>query len=89
MEMNNLLATFINGLYGLINFVIDGIVAVLPSFSIAEWLGGSFEQFGQFLGAINYFVPFGVMIDIAFAWVSAVAVWYVVQFILRFVQLGS
>lgn len=89
MEMNNLLATIINGLYDLINFVIDGIVAILPSFSIADWLGTAFATFGQFLGAINYFVPFGLMIDIAFAWVSAIAVWYIVQFILRFIQLGS
>lgn len=89
MEMNNLLATVINGFYGLINFAVDGIAAILPSFSIADWLGSAFSPFGQFLGAINYFIPFGLMIDIAFAWVSAILIWYVVQFILRFIQLGS
>lgn len=89
MEMNNLLAIFVTGLYDLGNLVIDGAVAILPSFSVADWLGTAFAEFGQFLGAINYFVPFGLMIDIAFAWVSAIAVWYVVQFILRFIQLGS
>lgn len=89
MEMNNLLATLINGLYALINFVIDAIVAILPSFSVTDWLTDSFAPFEAFLGAINYFCPFGVMIDIAFAWVSAVSVWYVVQFILRFIHLGN
>lgn len=62
---------------------------MLPSFSLSDWLGSAFDQFGQFLGAINYFVPFGLMIDIAAAWVAAVLVWYVVQFILRFIQLGN
>ena len=89
MEMNNLLATIINGLYGLINLLIEGIALILPSFSVTEWLGGAFGEFSNYLGAINYFVPFGVMIDIALAWVSAIAIWYVAQFVLRFVQLGS
>ena len=84
-----MLATIINGLYDLVNLVISGISAILPTFSVAEWLGSAFDQFGQFLGAINYFVPFGLMIDIAAAWVAAVLVWYVVQFILRFIQLGN
>lgn len=89
MEMNNLIATLINGFYGLINLLIGGIKAILPSFSISAFLGDAFSVFGQFLGAINYFIPFGLMLDIAIAWVSAVLVWYVVQFVLRFVQLGS
>ena len=89
MEMNNLLATIINGLYGLVNLLIDGIALILPSFSVTDWLSGAFSQFSPYLGMINYFVPFGLMIDIALAWVSAIAIWYVVQFVLRFVQLGS
>lgn len=89
MEMNNFLATIINGLYDLVNLVISGISAILPNFSVSDWLGTAFAPFGQFLGAINYFVPFGLMIDIAAAWLSAVLVWYVVQFILRFIQLGN
>lgn len=89
MEMNNLLATIINGLYGLVNLLIDGIALILPSFSVTDWLSGAFGEFSGYLGVINYFVPFGLMIDIAFAWVSAITIWYVVQFVLRFVQLGS
>ena len=87
--MNNLLATIINGVYGLINLLIDGISVILPSFSVSEWLSGAFGSFSGYLGVVNYFVPFGLMIEIAFAWVSAIAIWYVVQFVLRFVQLGS
>lgn len=87
--MNNFLATIINGFYSLVNLVIDGVALILPNFSLSDYLGSAFAQFGQFLGAINYFVPFGLMIDIAAAWVAAVLVWYVVQFILRFIQLGN
>lgn len=89
MEMNNVLGTFINGLYGLINLLLNVIKTILPGFSVADWLGQAFAPFGEFLGAINYFIPFGLMIDIAFAWVSAISLWYVVQFVLRFIQLGS
>ena len=89
MEMNNVLGTFINGLYGLINLLLNAIKTILPGFSVADWLGQAFAPFGEFLGAINYFIPFGLMIDIAFAWVSAISLWYVVQFVLRFIQLGS
>ena len=71
MEMNNLVAVFINGFYALINLLIEGVALILPSFSIADYLSGAFEHFDEFLGAINYFIPFGVMVDIAFAWVSA------------------
>ena len=89
MEMNNLLATLINGFYSLVNLLIDGVSAILPTFSISGFLSGAFGQFSSYLGVINYFVPFGLMLDIAFAWVSAIAIWYIVQFVLRFVQLGS
>lgn len=89
MEMNNLFATLINGFYDVVNLAIDGISLILPNFSLSDYLGSAFAQFGQFLGAINYFVPFGLMIDIASAWLAAVLLWYVVQFILRFIQLGN
>ena len=89
MEVNNILASLANGLYSVANLAIDGISAILPSFSVSNWLASAFQPFASFLGAINYFVPFGIMIDIASAWVAAIAVWYIVQFVLRFIQLGS
>lgn len=89
MEINNLVGTLINALYGLINFLIDGVCLILPSWSITDMLSGAFAEFGPFLGAVNYFVPFGTMIEITAAWVAAVVIWYIVQFVLRFVQLGS
>ncbi len=87
--MNALVGTVINGLYDLLNLTIDGIVSLLPSFSLADYLTSAFSGFGEFLGAVNYFIPFGIMIDIASAWVAAITVWYVVQFVLRFIRLGS
>ena len=81
--------TVINGLYSLVNLLIDGIVLILPDFSIGLWLDGALSEFSPYLAVINYFVPFGLMIDIAAAWLGAVLIWYVVQFVLRFVQLGS
>ena len=89
MEMNNLFAALINGLYGLINLLIDGVCLILPGWSITDWLTDAFSTFGPFLGVVNYFIPFALMIEIAAAWIAAIAIWYVVQFVLRFVQLGS
>lgn len=87
--MNNLIATLINGLYGLANFLIDGVSLILPTFSVDEWLTSAIGAFSPYLGVINYFIPFGLMIDIALAWVSAITIWYAVQFVLRFIHLGS
>lgn len=89
MEINNALGTVINGLYSLVNLLIDGIVLILPNFSIGSWLTTALTEFSPYLGVINYFIPFGLMIDIAAGWLAAVLIWYVVQFVLRFVHLGS
>lgn len=89
MELNSFLAMLINGFYSIVNFLIDGVCLILPTFSISDFLSSSLGAFAPFLGAINYFVPFTQMIAIAAAWVSAITIWYVVQFVLRFVQLGS
>lgn len=87
--MNTFIGTFINSLYSLANLVIDGVSVVLKPFSLADYLTAAFAEFGDFLGAINYFVPFGIMIDIASAWIAAISTWYIVQFVLRFIQLGD
>lgn len=76
MEVSKLFGTLINGLYATANTAIDGICLVLPTFSVSGWLSNAFQPFANFLGAINYFIPFGIMIDIASAWVAAILVWY-------------
>ena len=89
MEINNLLGVLINGVYGLINFLIDGVALILPSFSLGDFLTGAFSTFSPHLGVINYFVPFGLMVDISAAWLAAVLIWYVAQAVLRFVRLSA
>ena len=79
----------VNGFYGIVNFLIEGVCLILPNFSISDFLSGAFGDFAPYLSAVNYFIPFTLMVDIAVAWVAAVGTWYVVQFVLRFVQLGS
>ena len=89
MEVNNLIGVAINALYTVINWVIAGVSLILPKFSVTDWLTNAVGEFSVYLKAINYFIPFALMADIAFAWVAAITIWYVVQFVLRFVQLGS
>ena len=67
MELNSFLAMLINGFYTIVNFLIDGVCLILPTFSIADFLSSSLGAFSPFLGVINYFVPFTQMIVIATA----------------------
>lgn len=43
----------------------------------------------KILGYVNYFVPIQSCLVIAEAWLSAVAVWYIYQAILRWVKIVS
>lgn len=89
MVVNALLGKVINGLYAIINGSISLLASILPNFSIADTVSGAMAALSPYLSAVNYFIPISQMASIALAWVTAVLLWYVVQFVLRFIQLGS
>jgi len=89
MEINTLLAIILTSLYDLINGLISAVAAFLPQFSVSQWVQSSMTALSPYLAAVNYFVPISTMATIGLAWVAVVLVWYVVQFVLRFVQLGA
>lgn len=41
------------------------------------------DEMEYFLGILNYYVPFQGMVNIALAWTSCIAIYYVYQMILR------
>lgn len=89
MEINTFLAIILTGFYDLINGVVSAAATVLPAFSVSQWVQQALTSISPYLSAVNYFVPISTMATIGLGWVSVILVWYVVQFILRFVQLGA
>lgn len=69
------------------NFVIDLIskmalwaLNLLPDSPLRFDLG---EKFEKYIAYANYFIPFSLMLDTAIAFTAAVAIWYVVRWVLR------
>jgi len=44
------------------------------------------SAFSDLMSHINYFIPFGQMLGIGAAYITAVAIWYAVRWVLRMVQ---
>lgn len=61
--------------------IINAIILLLPTspFSTFELP----EEVQKLLGYVNYFVPVQAMVNIALAWVTCIAAYYVYQAILR------
>lgn len=64
--------------------VLAGIIALLPKSPFTAYTDVSLGS--QLLSFINWIVPVGTMISILEAWVTAIAVWYIIQIILRWVK---
>lgn len=62
-------------------------MAILPDSPIQKFLLAIDDTaFADIMGIINYFIPVGVMLGMLSTWLLAVAVWYVVRWLLRLVQ---
>jgi hypothetical protein len=73
------LISFINKL---IQFLADAVILllnILPQTPFSWDLGA----LGPFWGVANYFIPFGAIAGIMATYVTAVAIWYGVRWILR------
>lgn len=74
----------------MLNYLIDGlgtvlgvITALLPS-SPFTYLDNS--PIASFLGMINYFIPLDYFISTGEAWLTAIAIFYIVQIVLRWIK---
>lgn len=76
-----------NAVMSLLNMVLNGIFSFLPK---SPFLG-VMEYVGEipYLEHICYFVPVAEIVSITTAWISAVAVFYVYQMVLRWIKAVS
>lgn len=72
-----------NWLIDLIYAMVMGILNLLPDSPLRFHFDGAWADM---FGYVNYFVPFGTCVQILVAFTGAVAVWYVLRWILRLAQ---
>lgn len=73
-----------NAIIRIINYVVDNLSLFLPVSPFRPFIN-QLESI-PWIGIVNYFVPIGTMLDIMFAWVSALGLYYVYALILRWVK---
>ena len=49
-------------------------------------MAASLDKFGDIMANVNYFIPFGSMVQIMVAYLTCVLIWYAVRWILRLTQ---
>ena len=77
-----LLNDFLNG-------IISTLVAVLPQDPFISTIEGFNTAFSQYIGYINYFIPFGMMSDILAVWIVSVGLWYLYRALASWLHLVS
>lgn len=76
--------TVFNAVMDILNTALNYVFSFLPVSPFTEFL----DDLGTipFLGYLNYFIPVGTLLGITLTWLSAVAVFYVYQIILRWIK---
>ena len=74
----------INSLLEWLQGIADKVLDVLPDSPFKDIINNSDIQ--QYLGYINWFVPVGTILKILTAWLVAVAAYYLVSVILRWIK---
>lgn len=78
---------------GIVNYLIEGlgavlavILALLPDSPFQKYILAN-STVTKYLGYVNYFVPVSEMLVIFSAWCTAIAVYYIYQAVLRWVNM--
>ena len=74
----------INSLLEWLQGIADKVLDVLPDSPFKDIINNTDIQ--QYLGYINWFVPVGTILKILTAWLVAVAAYYLVSVILRWIK---
>lgn len=72
-----------------LNGIISALVSVLPQDPFISSIEGFNSAFGQYIGYINYFIPFGKMCDILALWIVSVGLWYAYRALASWLHLVS
>lgn len=79
------LVKFINLLIKALGVVLNLVFAILPDSPFQKYIVGN-STIKQYVGQINYFLPIAEILLILEAWCGAIAIFYVVQIILRWIK---
>jgi hypothetical protein len=74
----------INTFLGWINQILGMVLFFLPNDPLKPFI--SSMEGAAWLGMLNWFIPFGTMVGIGYAWLSAVAIFYAVKVLLRWAK---
>lgn len=75
-----------DGLNQAVYNVIEAALSILPDSPFQVLKLYSSSSVGQWMGYLNWFIPIGTFLVILEAWLSAIAVYYVIQIILRWAK---
>ncbi len=79
------LIKFGNVLIKALGVVLTGLLAILPNSPFEKYIIQN-SYIRQFVGYINYFVPVAEMLIVLESWCVAIAVYYGVQIVLRWLK---
>ena len=77
----------IDSIVGFIGSALDTILSVLPTSPLQPVIASLSSV--DWLGYVNYFVPVGSFVAIGSVWLTAIAVYYVYQVILRWLKVAG
>ncbi len=72
---------FVNGVNDVFNAVFQFILTLLPDSPFKDISLPS--ELDYFLGIVNYYIPFQGMVNLAFAWISCIGIYYIYQLVMR------
>lgn len=80
--MFNFLISAINGLISILGKALSLVLALFPPspFQI------DFSGYQDWIGVLNYFLPIGAFLGILTTWLSAIAIYYMYQIVMRWVK---
>lgn len=75
-----------DGLNAAVYNVIEAALSILPDSPFAFLRDFGNSEIGEWLGWLNWFIPVTSFVSILAAWCSAIAIYYVIQIILRWAK---
>jgi hypothetical protein len=80
-----MLVSILNGIINIFSTVLNVILSLLPN-SPFNWSVINDFKSSAWFQIVNYFIPFSAMLTTLEAYVSAVLIWYMYRWVLRFVK---
>jgi len=65
---------------------VQAVLGFLPDSPFAMLQNYQNSEFGEWLGYLNWFIPINTFVSILTTWVTAIAIYYVYQIVLRWIK---